>query len=255
MRCYFLSSSSQDHLKTHSCLLNSHIFCKPPPCLVWHWSSCSSSHLVCVKTSITDSLSAAAASVLTLRSFHTVASALCSESEAALEKFHLSRDADGEAEPLSASIFRHFSGSKCSNITCFGFEGWHSSCHKNVWKLFVRSVRNIVFYCHKLSWNKSWLWVKLFDAVATITAWKCPDIETKLVLRKVPTLSQQYLVCCHRWKKLRSRVKNIWFSCHNLCWKVSRLPVKISAWNCSSNSFKYLVLSLQKQLESVAMSR
>lgn len=93
---------------------------------------------------------------------------------------------------------------------------------------------------------------------------KCPDIETKLVLRNVLTLSQRYLVCCHRYgfKKLQSRVKNIWFSCHKLCWKMSWLWVQTSgfvatktAWNYSSNLFKYLVLLLQKQLESVAMSR
>lgn len=57
-----------------------------------------------MKTSITDSLSAAAASLLMLRSFHTVASALCSESEAASEKFHRSRDADGETVSLTYNL-------------------------------------------------------------------------------------------------------------------------------------------------------
>lgn len=56
-----------------------------------------------------------------------MASALCSESEAASEKFHRSRDADGETVSLTDNLslislwvnfFRHLSGSKCSNIPC-----------------------------------------------------------------------------------------------------------------------------------------
>lgn len=39
-----------------------------------------------------------------LTSFHTVASALCSESEAASEKFHRSRDADGETVSLTDNL-------------------------------------------------------------------------------------------------------------------------------------------------------
>lgn len=92
---------------------------------------------------------------------------------------------------------------------------------------------------------------------------KCPDIETKLVLRNVLTLSQRYLVCCtdtaSKSSKVESKISDL---VATNCWKMSWLWVKTSgfvatktAWNCSSNSFKYLVLLLQKQLESVVMSR
>lgn len=222
MRCYFLSSSSQDHSKT---VLNNDIFCKPPPCLVWHWSSCSSSITTRYKLPAalhTSSVWKHPSQIhfLLLEFSHCGLGAVLSE--AASEKFHCSRDADGETVSLTDNLslislwvnfFRHFSGSKCSNLPCIRIWKLTRSCYKNGWKLFVRSVRNIVFYCHKLSWNKSVLWVKLLDSVATITAWKmsrhrdktcaekCPDFEStvsgllpQIRLQKAPKSSQKYLI-------------------------------------------------------------
>lgn len=51
---------------------------------------------------------------------------------------------------------------------------------------------------------------------------KCPDIETKLVLRNVLTLSQRYLVCCTDTASKSSKVKS----------KISDLVATNSAGGC-----------------------
>lgn len=94
-------------------------------------------------------------------------------------------------------------------------------------------LKNVPTSRQNLCWEMSWLWVKGIWFVATDTASKSSKVESKI----------SDLVATN-------------------CWKMSWLWVKTSGfvatktdWNCLSYSFKYLVLSPQKQLENVAMSR
>lgn len=171
MRCYFLSSSSQDHSKT---VLNNDIFCKPPPCLVWHWSSCSSSITTRYKlpaalhtSSVWKHPSQIHFLLLLLHFWCSRVFTLCRR----LTRFLLQERLE------IVCTFRQkycvlLPQTQLEQILTLSQVIW-LCCHDH-------SLKNVPTSRQNLCWEMSWLWVNGIWFVATDTASKSSKVESKI---------------------------------------------------------------------------